>query len=88
MADSSDKLKRNRGRRGLDMLKRMQNSSKVELQIHDTNLPELREVSKVDERLVVLATFPGEFHLWLRMIPTPDETRDGQVGSPYHSCAT
>lgn len=59
VADSSDKLKRNRGRRGLDMLKRMQNNSKIELQIHDTTLPEMREVHKVDERLVVLAKALG-----------------------------
>lgn len=55
VADSSDKLKRNRGRRGLDMLKRMQNNPKVELQMHEANLPELRDIHKVDERLVVLA---------------------------------
>ena len=55
IADSSDKLKRNRGRRGLDMLKRMQNNPKVELQVHEANLPQLREVQKVDERLVVMA---------------------------------
>jgi uncharacterized protein YacL len=59
VADSSDKLKRNRGRRGLDMLKRMQNNPKVELQMHEGNLPELREVQKVDERLVVLAKALG-----------------------------
>ena len=59
VADSSDKLKRNRGRRGLDMLKRMQNNQKVELQIHEGNLSELREVHKVDERLVVLAKVLG-----------------------------
>jgi uncharacterized protein YacL len=59
IADSSDKLKRNRGRRGLDMLKRMQNNTKVELQIHEGNLPELRDVHKVDERLVVLAKALG-----------------------------
>ncbi len=59
VADSSDKLKRNRGRRGLDMLKRMQNNPKVELQIHDTTLPEMRDVHKVDERLVVLAKVLG-----------------------------
>jgi uncharacterized protein YacL len=59
IADSSDKLKRNRGRRGLDMLKRMQNNAKVELQIHEGNLPELRDVHKVDERLVVLAKALG-----------------------------
>ena len=59
IADSSDKLKRNRGRRGLDMLKRMQNNPKVELQMHEANLPELREIQKVDERLVVLAKSLG-----------------------------
>jgi uncharacterized protein YacL len=59
VADSSDKLKRNRGRRGLDMLKRMQGNAKIELQMHEGNLPELREVQKVDERLVVLAKVLG-----------------------------
>jgi len=59
IADSSDKLKRNRGRRGLDMLKRMQNNPKVELQMHEANLAEMRDVQKVDERLVVLAKALG-----------------------------
>jgi uncharacterized protein YacL len=59
IADSSDKLKRNRGRRGLDMLKRMQNNPKVELAMHEANVPELRDVHKVDERLVVLAKTLG-----------------------------
>jgi uncharacterized protein YacL len=59
VADSSDKLKRNRGRRGLDMLKRMQNNNKVELQIHEGNLQELRDLHKVDERLVILAKVLG-----------------------------
>jgi uncharacterized protein YacL len=55
IADSSDKLKRNRGKRGLEVLKRLQSNPKVELQIHEANLPELREVNRVDERLVVFA---------------------------------
>lgn len=55
IADSSDKIKRNRGRRGLDVLKKMQSNTKVELQMHEANLAELRDVAKVDERLVVLA---------------------------------
>src|SRR5262249_16651096 len=59
IADSSDKLKRNRGRRGLDMLKRMQSNPKVDLQLHEGNLSELRDVQKVDERLVVLAKSLG-----------------------------
>lgn len=59
IADSSDKLKRNRGRRGLDMLKRMQSNTKVELQVHEANLAELRELHKVDERLVEMAKVIG-----------------------------
>ncbi|MFM7150590.1 MAG: PIN/TRAM domain-containing protein [Gemmataceae bacterium] len=59
VADSSDRLKRNRGRRGLDMLKRMQGNNKVDLILHDANMPELRDISKVDERLVMLAKVLG-----------------------------
>jgi uncharacterized protein YacL len=59
IADSSDKIKRNRGRRGLDVLKRMQTNDKVELQMHEANFAELRDVHKVDERLVVLAKVLG-----------------------------
>jgi uncharacterized protein YacL len=55
IADSSDKIKRNRGRRGLDILKKMQSNTKVEVQMHEANIAELRDVAKVDERLVVLA---------------------------------
>ncbi len=55
IADSSEKIRRNRGRRGLDVLKRMQSNPKIEMQMHEGNLPELRDVQKVDERLVVLA---------------------------------
>jgi uncharacterized protein YacL len=59
IADSSDKIKRNRGRRGLDVLKKMQNNDKVELQMHEGNLAELRDVQKVDERLVVFTKAVG-----------------------------
>jgi uncharacterized protein YacL len=59
IADSSDKIKRNRGRRGLDVLKKMQTNQKVELLMHEGNLPELREVHKVDERLVVFTKAVG-----------------------------
>jgi uncharacterized protein YacL len=57
VADSSDKLKRNRGRRGLDVLKRLQANPKLDLLMHDGNIPELRtgERIRVDERLVILA---------------------------------
>jgi uncharacterized protein YacL len=59
IADSSDKLKRNRGRRGLDILKRLQSNSKIDLQMHEANLPEVREVNRVDERLVAFAKVLG-----------------------------
>lgn len=55
IADSSDKIRRNRGRRGLDVLKKLQSNEKIELQMSEANLPELREVQKVDERLVIFA---------------------------------
>jgi uncharacterized protein YacL len=55
VADSGDKLRRNRGRRGMDMLKRMQSNSKVDLQIHEGNIPELQDIHEVDQRLVILA---------------------------------
>jgi len=57
IADSSDKMKRNRGRRGLDVLKRLQSNPKLELEMHDGNVAELRtgERIRVDERLVILA---------------------------------
>src|SRR5208283_826030 len=53
------KIKRNRGRRGLDILKRMQTNSKIEMVMHEANISELRDVQKVDERLVVLAKVLG-----------------------------
>ncbi len=61
VADSSDKLKRNRGRRGLDVLKRLQGNPKLDLHIHDGDVPELRtgERIRVDERLVLLAKALG-----------------------------
>src|SRR6185312_2915193 len=55
IADSSDKLRRNRGRRGLDILNRLQKSTGVEFKIHDAEIPELAGIREVDQRLVVLA---------------------------------
>ncbi len=59
IADSSDKLRRNRGRRGLDILNRLQKSESVEVQIHDANVPELADIREVDQKLVVLAKHLG-----------------------------
>jgi len=59
VADSSDKLKRNRGRRGLDILKKLQSNNRIELVLHEANLSELRDIQKVDERLVEMAKLLG-----------------------------
>ncbi len=59
IADSSDKLRRNRGRRGLDILNKLQKSTGVEVKIHDSDLPELAGVREVDQKLVVLARHLG-----------------------------
>jgi uncharacterized protein YacL len=44
VADSSDSLKRNRGRRGLDILQKIQKMSGVDVMISDIDFPEVREV--------------------------------------------
>ncbi len=59
IADSSDKLRRNRGRRGLDILNKLQKSTGVEVKIHDGDIPELAGIREVDQRLVVLAKHLG-----------------------------
>lgn len=54
IADSSDGLKRNRGRRGLDILNRIQNEHGIE--IYNTNLEKsLDEIPEVDVKLLKLA---------------------------------
>lgn len=53
IADSGDKLKRNRGRRGLDILKEMQNNPVIDIEIDDTVFPETADVKGVDQKLVV-----------------------------------
>ncbi len=52
VADSADTLKRNRGRRGLDILQKIQKMAGVEVMISDVDFPELREV---DLKLIELA---------------------------------
>jgi uncharacterized protein YacL len=54
IADSNDKLKRNRGRRGLDILNRLRSDPKVDLMIYDRDLPEFAG-QPVDQKLVLLA---------------------------------
>jgi len=52
VADSSDSLKRNRGRRGLDILQKIQKMSGVEVIVSDLDFPDVREV---DLKLIELA---------------------------------
>ncbi len=52
IADSSDSLKRTRGRRGLDILKRIQNQAKVQIEITDEDFSRIKDV---DSKLVALA---------------------------------
>lgn len=56
IADSSDPLKRNRGRRGLDILHRIQKLTNVDVKIHEDDFPEIKEV---DGKLVKLAQVLG-----------------------------
>jgi uncharacterized protein YacL len=52
VADSSDPIRRTRGRRGLEMLTRLQRSKQVEVKIHEGDIP---EETTVDGKLVGLA---------------------------------
>jgi uncharacterized protein YacL len=52
VADASDPLKRNRGRRGLDILHRIQKTSGIDVVISDVDFPEVKEV---DLKLIELA---------------------------------
>jgi uncharacterized protein YacL len=52
IADSGDSLRRNRGRRGLDILQRIQKMSGVDVIISDSDFPDVKEV---DLKLIELA---------------------------------
>jgi uncharacterized protein YacL len=56
VADSSDPLKRQRGRRGLEVLQRIQKMPQVEVRILDDNFP---QAGDVDHKLVELARRTG-----------------------------
>ena len=55
IADSADKLKRNRGRRGLDILNKMQTDPVIDVEIDDSVLPEVEEVKGVDQKLLMFS---------------------------------
>jgi uncharacterized protein YacL len=56
IADSSDALKRNRGRRGLDVLQKLQRMPRVRVELHDLDFPHIREV---DRKLIETARAVG-----------------------------
>ena len=58
IADSSDKLRRRRGRRGLDILNRLRTNKDADFQIYDRELPEMAG-QEVDMKLVLLAKHLG-----------------------------
>jgi len=68
IADSSDKLRRARGRRGLDVLNRLRNDPDVDLKIFEREIPEM-EGEPVDSKLLILAkhldgkVVTGDFNL-------------------------
>jgi uncharacterized protein YacL len=66
IADSLDTVKRSRGRRGLEMLNRIQRNTHIEVRIHEGDFPEEAEV---DTKLIRLARnlngkiFTNDFNL-------------------------
>ncbi len=56
VADSSDPLKRNRGRKGLDILQRIKKNPDLDVQMTEADFPEIREV---DQKLIELARSMG-----------------------------
>jgi len=55
VADSSDKLKRGRGRRGLEVLHKLQALSRVEMHVWDGTFTHAESLEGVDQKLIALA---------------------------------
>ena len=55
IADSGDKLKRNRGRRGLDVMQKLRGTPHADVAMYDSSAREPQESLDVDQRLVHLA---------------------------------
>lgn len=68
IADSSDKMRRAKGRRGLDVLDKMRNNDQIDLKVYDRELPEMLG-QPVDMKLLMLArhlegkVVTGDFNL-------------------------
>ena len=80
IADSNDAIKRARGRRGLEMLNRIQRNTRNEVKIHDGDFPEEKEV---DAKLVRLARNLSAQALHQRLQPGQGRrTAEGQLRQP------
>jgi uncharacterized protein YacL len=55
IADSADKLKRTKGRRGLDILNKMQTNQAIDVEIDDTTFQELEAVKGVDQKIILFS---------------------------------
>ncbi|UCD30473.1 MAG: PIN/TRAM domain-containing protein [Planctomycetota bacterium] len=55
IADSSEKLKRNRGRRGLDIVNKLQSIENLDIQFQDVSMTREESLEPVDQRLVIVA---------------------------------
>lgn len=68
IADSSDRMRRSRGRRGLDVLDRLRNNDSIDFKVYDRELPEMQG-EPVDMKLLILArhlegkVVTGDFNL-------------------------
>ena len=71
IADSSDSAKRNRGRRGLDILQRIQKNSNLEVQIYEADFPQVKEV---DLKLIELG----------KLLNSPIVTNDFNLNKVAH----
>ncbi|MBN2456568.1 MAG: hypothetical protein JXB29_08570 [Sedimentisphaerales bacterium] len=52
ISDSADKLKRNRGRRGLDILNKMQTNPAIDVEIDDSTTAQVEQAKGVDQKLI------------------------------------
>jgi len=59
IADAPNRLKRARGRRGLDILNRLRANDKIEIRLIDANIPAVDSLTEVDQKLVALAKHMG-----------------------------
>ena len=80
IADSSDALRRNRGRRGLDILNRMQKEPATPVEIVEDDVPEIAEV---DAKLVALALARQPGHPDQRLQPEPSRRAAGRPGDEH-----